>query len=1408
MAAARTVNVRFLAVLVGALAVLGPSVYFVNAYQVRRHADTLKRRADQALHEERYEEAAKFFHLYLIQHPEDIEARIGWGKALDKKPAKTFEDMRQAFENFQFVLGLEPDHDDIRRRQVDLALETRQPNEAIVHIQKLLAGSRKNDGPLEQLLALCYVLRGEDDQAVTYYEKAIDHDPLHLTSYVQLANLYLTRRKEAAKANEVKERMLANNGDQWEAHLAAAAMLRYQRLADEEEVKKALELAPDKAETIVEAAATAQRQHKLDEARALLERGLKLYPKNPDMYYRLARVEMEAGRPDKAEECLRRGLPEIPDQGQNSLVYLLALVLIQRGDLATAEKEIANLKNRGAAEIYVNDLRARVHMKKNEWVAASRLFEEIRLLVAQQPDFAFQVEFLLGSCYEHQRLFDRALENYEQALRLKPDSPESLRARRGKASALLALGKVEEALAEFRQILPKDPTVALPMAQLLTERNRRLDPEKRDWKEVDNALSYAKRAAPDSKEVAIFQAELAQIRQNTQQGFDLLKKERDKDPSQPEPWMALIRMAETQGKPADTLALIDLAEKQLGDRVDLRLARARHWLRVGGEPAPTALAKLEQDTGKFNPAERAGFLTGLADLYLRTGNFKEPKRLLSQLADTEPKNLPVRQALFELAFLTGAEAELEPLVREIRRIEGEDGTLWRYGEACRIILAARGISAQGGNPDREKLAEARALLARVAAQRPRWGRVALREAELTELEGNLQAALDLYQRALSLGEREPVSFRRAIYLLYQARRFREAENIVATLQEQTPNLPDDLKRLNISMLSQLGNHEAAVEEAAKLVQAGAKDPAGLFLYAQALDLAGKPEGAEKAYRAVLQSPGIDKLPDIWVQFVRFLVRSGQKSKAEGVVQEAEKQIPPSVLAQCYEALNQPGKAEEQHLNALKTKPAQQLETLRNLVSFYERIGQLERAEPYLRRLLEPETRATPTDMETARRALAVVLASKTDYEKLQEGLALLEQNAKGGVFSLLDQHAKAKIYAKHPYYWRQAIELFEQLQGQAGGLTLEEQLALASLYEYYGPNEWVKGRRLYQSVLASNADNPAIIHLCARSLLRHNDAEEIPNWLEKLQKQDGPQSLRVLEIRVRLLKAQGKLEEGAKFLKEYAERPDATDANLETAAALLEEFAKPKAAEDLYRKLAEKPGRADKVLMLAAFLGRQGRAPDIQEALDLCDRAWKTCAPDKVAFIAVAILNGIKTPSQQQVERVERGLMEAVHKSPKSLALLFYLAGLRSLEWKYDEAEKLYRQIIEQDPRNALARNNLAWLLAAHDGKTKAAEALDLVNQAIRLVGPSAELLDTRAFIYLKMETADEALKDLKKALEEEALKQNPSAVLYFHLALAQEMLRDPGAAVSLRRAQRLKLKVHPLEQQSYERLVRVLAQT
>src|SRR5262249_22961158 len=169
------------------------------------------------------------------------------------------------------------------------------------------------------------------------------------------------------------------------------------------------------------------------------------------------------------------------------------------------------------------------------------------------------------------------------------------------------------------------------------------------------------------------------------------------------------------------------------------------------------------------------------------------------------------------------------------------------------------------------------------------------------------------------------------------------------------------------------------------------------------------------------------------------------------------------------------------------------------------------------------------------------------------------------------------------------------------------------------------------------------------------------------------------------------------------------------------------------------------------------------------------------------------TPAQLQ--RAVRWLEEASQKNPDSLALLMHLAGLRQLQQKYSEAEQLYRHILLRNNRNPIAMNNLAWLIALENGNKE--EALDLINRAIELVGPVAELLDTRAVINLMRGKPELAIGDLRTALDEA-----PSATRYFHLARAQLETKNLRAAqASLKDAKELHLtreSIHPLEQQAY----------
>lgn len=204
-------------------------------------------------------------------------------------------------------------------------------------------------------------------------------------------------------------------------------------------------------------------------------------------------------------------------------------------------------------------------------------------------------------------------------------------------------------------------------------------------------------------------------------------------------------------------------------------------------------------------------------------------------------------------------------------------------------------------------------------------------------------------------------------------------------------------------------------------------------------------------------------------------------------------------------------------------------------------------------------------------------------------------------------------------------------------------------------------------------------------------------------------------------------------------------------------------------------------------LGRQKR---ISEALDLCEGAWKTCSPEEVSGASVALLR--RCPAdEKQCDRVQRWLLAAVEKEPRRTILHVHLADLYDLRKLYLQAETQYRLVLDRDPDNLIALNNLAWLLAQRSGNGK--DALPLIEHALEIAGPRPELLDTRAVVHLALKDSGRAIADLERAAAE-----SPSGIQYFHLARAQDQAKNSEAsAAALKQAKRLGLKrqhLHPIE--------------
>lgn len=240
-------------------------------------------------------------------------------------------------------------------------------------------------------------------------------------------------------------------------------------------------------------------------------------------------------------------------------------------------------------------------------------------------------------------------------------------------------------------------------------------------------------------------------------------------------------------------------------------------------------------------------------------------------------------------------------------------------------------------------------------------------------------------------------------------------------------------------------------------------------------------------------------------------------------------------------------------------------------------------------------------------------------------------------------------------------------------------------------------------------------------------------------------------------------------------------------------------AETLFRKAADIDDSTS--WQLVSFLAAHDQG---DEALKLCRKAWST-NPGMIARLWMTQAQTHSDPNSElqeltrqiaQTLRPATGSQQpaypALSLSPKDeVQLRLVLGDLSLMGLRYAQAEAEYGHVLQIDPDNVTAANNLAWLLAmrGHDLD----RALDLAAHAISVDGRGANLLDTRACVYLARGEELLALDDLN-----EAARQARSADVEFHRAVAfNRQGQKVAAAESLRRAEDLGFDLHqrpPLE--------------
>ncbi len=122
------------------------------------------------------------------------------------------------------------------------------------------------------------------------------------------------------------------------------------------------------------------------------------------------------------------------------------------------------------------------------------------------------------------------------------------------------------------------------------------------------------------------------------------------------------------------------------------------------------------------------------------------------------------------------------------------------------------------------------------------------------------------------------------------------------------------------------------------------------------------------------------------------------------------------------------------------------------------------------------------------------------------------------------------------------------------------------------------------------------------------------------------------------------------------------------------------------------------------------------------------------------------------------------------------LAMLLQITGRPAESAKLYQQVIELEPDNVIAINNLAWIMCEEQDKYQ--QALELAQRGLEIAPDYIDLIDTRGVAYYRLGKFNKAVQDLTRCVKLYPT-ETPSAVAsYFHLGRALASLGQKDEAI------------------------------
>lgn len=1386
----RSLNVRLLVVSLVIAVFVGCVTYLWHDHQVSRLASAFLERAEAAEREGDLEAASRYLFRYL-QIDKSSEAShatvIRLAKTIDKH-ATTASQKMSAVRWYFRALGIADDQLSLRIRLSEILLDIGQFT--LAEEQAQLAIEKAPDNvTAKRVLALSRFGLHHEGRPVSI--DALTSDLVELNQAVPsdikvastLAHIYreinvpMNETRLGVTADRVINRLVDVEPANYEVYLARHLYRkRYQLAGADSDIKKAAELAPDDARVVQAAAQSSFDAGHFDDSLEHFQKLTRIDPKLTNAYLGIGASLLSQGQTELAIQAWTDGLANT-DANDLSMNVRLADTLI---DLERTEEAKAAMSR---IDIAISQLTSQGRESTRDWSVAARVLLDAKLAIVEKRfsqaipllrevattakpqlresedvELSFKAWLLLGHTNWKLHQWEDAAVSYERALEVLPSS-NSTRVLASKAWA--ASGRLEKALVLADQAASRTDASEqslVTLAKLHLQRELLTPPSQRDWTQFRRVLASIDDVLPDSWELPFIRVKYflaTNPRAAVSRSLELLLAGEQAHADNERFWAQAVLAYQMLGLESEANRALEQLDSLTNSSPLALMVRAEM---LAGRNQYDAAERTLRSISWENPDDHRLITDAIIRILIGKGDTKQLESFLTSEFQKNPHDTNVLGQLAESAARQSDSDKLKKWVNQLREIEGDKGSLWRFFEARRLLMR---------NDTTSSLETIWTLQEQVDQLRPWWAGGTFLKALLSEREGKTEEAISSYKATLDQGLRTAEVFHRLIDLLQKTGKLTDAEQYAQLMRASNPH-SQSVSGISISSAVQQGQLKLALEMAERNIRLNPEDAEAHVWMARSLLANGEAAKANKHLAAAAKLEP-NNLLVFTSRFLHF-VHTNQLKQAEQVLVETEnnhriREIPKHLmLAQSFQMLGNRQKTETFFKKVLERDP-ENVDVLMRYAMFLADFD-LIKAEVYARSAMKVD----PTN-PAARRTLAVILGSKEDIISQRRAGNLLELSTAEDKSA--DQRLNAILLLRRgaDKDLADAEKILRELVSQRGHTNIDDNQLLAAILEHRGDFEAAAAE--YDTILKSDFATSRHTASYISMLLRAKQIEKANVLLVKLEEQ-APNSLLTVRLRAEWLLAQGLRHRIRPFIDTFAKKQipqfeapaDQMHFQLRIAR-LLERLQQPELAESWYRRTSDQFPSAKEQLVLHLAKNKKVKAAETL-CIDVLSKQ-----PSPAVAVALARVLMMQPASGEFKVQQETLLSDALERFPTDANLLFYVANLRLTQRRQDDAIILYKRLTESHPNHILGWNNLAALLA--DDKKRVNEALACVDRAIEHAGYNIPiLLDTKATVLLGLNEPEQAVEILSAVV---AMPNGNDPRFHFHLSAALHATGDSRAA-------------------------------